>query len=266
MIQKPWPDIFQRIIRYENDQSIEALHQIGFDVSKHRGIRTARGATPLHFAAFLSVPTVLDYLIRMGESPIELDSRKASPLHYAAGIGCLENVKSLLAQPNVEPSAQDKAKKTPLHWACESLNTYNSEIIKCLADEAPESINVQDCDGNTPLHAAIQHVNTDAVHILLAHSPNLELLNLDGKSVIDIAQDMEDYKILSLLMGSKIECLRLSGSGTLLTRKKPSRSLPELFFLGDDNLSREEKIHNLETRQESLDEMLADLELLSEEE
>lgn len=80
--------------------------------------------------------------------------------------------------------ARDKNGKTLLHH-CAERNLIN--IIPFLVDE--KNINVQDNNGNTPLHLAVLQGNLDFIknRFLNYLNVNLELRNKEGKTLLDIA-------------------------------------------------------------------------------
>jgi len=102
-----------------------------------------------------------------------------------------------------------------------AINCTNNEVIQWLLNKI-DNINIQDKNGNTPLHLAskirytvacsfnaIEHVpkpwelpnsdNPDKVKIILLFNPNVHVKNNDGKTPIQLARDYSNYRVEKLL-------------------------------------------------------------------
>ena len=81
--------------------------------------------------------------------------------------------------------------RTPYHLAAihEKMDT-----LALLADYFPEGIQIQDHDGNTPLHYAVRTGNEDAIPFLIQHGANPFTRNKNGETPLDFAKKNENLK------------------------------------------------------------------------
>ena len=99
--------------------------------------------------------------------------------------------------PNGETPDEAKDKMTPLHLAC----TWGQEkIASCLLEHGCQ-VNVQDFEGNTPLHLAILNQHPALIEILL-RQPNIDLKikNLAGQSPFAAALMRKNNQATSLIL------------------------------------------------------------------
>ena len=71
-----------------------------------------------------------------------------------------------------------------LHLAAASNQV---EVISYLVKEAKLSINLQDEDGNTPLHLAVVNGHTEAVNVILGHRPDDSIRNKEEEPALHLA-------------------------------------------------------------------------------
>lgn len=145
-----------------------------------------RGGLPLHKAfmmrseenikLLLPVTTNLE-AVEIAEHPGKGDARGNTLLLTAAdSTGNVEWVKTL-HEKGADITASGLTGKNALHYAARhkdpALATY-------LLEHAPELLNAQDDDGNTPLHIAIQSNHNAVVNALLKSKPDLSITNKAG--------------------------------------------------------------------------------------
>jgi len=115
----------------------------------------------------------------------------AETLSYAAAVGDLGTVKSLLAKGLSVDTRNDNG-GTPLMGA--AVQGKNS-VIKFLVGRGA-SVNLQDASGSTALMNAAEMHHPDTVRLLLKYGADPALRNHDGKTAADIAHDQRDEAVL----------------------------------------------------------------------
>mmetsp|Transcript_20810 Transcript_20810/g.35648 ORF Transcript_20810/g.35648 Transcript_20810/m.35648 type:complete len:187 (+) Transcript_20810:238-798(+) len=106
-----------------------------------------------------------------------------------------------------------KQGSTPLHWACQKGNV---EMIEYLIKHKAK-VNTVDFDGWNALHYCVQGGHLKALKVLVEkYKMNIETLTRKGESVLSIACDEEEVKIIKYLckkganvknmLNEKVEC------------------------------------------------------------
>ena len=117
------------------------------------------------------------------------------PVHNACCVGNLNVLRALyIRNPNLLRSYDGKA-RIPLHYAAE----YNQlEIVKFYIEEAHfTEINIQDIEGNTPMHLACMKGHINIVKYLYSHNAALSF-NYKGKKPQDYAEFFGHKDILHI--------------------------------------------------------------------
>jgi ankyrin repeat protein len=122
---------------FGNSKVVEVLLEHGADPN----IRDKYGATPLHYAAALDYPKIVELLHKK-----DLSDYDATPLQAAAEFNYPE-VAELLLEHGANPNIQDNDGDTPLHLA--ALRDY-CEVVKLLLDHGADPT-IRDNEGRTPL-------------------------------------------------------------------------------------------------------------------
>jgi AAA15 family ATPase/GTPase len=125
--------------------------------------------TPLHLVIIRQFGEETDYfpqveaLINLGADIHKTDTEGATPLHYAARYSTLSILK-LLGEKGAIMTAKDHKGRTPLHYAVEAVSnirgTYidKKDTIRFLCPHKGSS-DIQDNEGQTPLHELISFAN-----------------------------------------------------------------------------------------------------------
>lgn len=115
-------------------------------------------------------------------------SKKSSPLHTACKKGDLEQVRKLIQKENVDPMKPDQTGMFPIHIA---IMENKIDCVKMLLNQFACSPNVVDKNRMTGLHYACLFGYVDIVRLLVVHH-DIDLIsrNLDGKSCIDICENV----------------------------------------------------------------------------
>lgn len=109
--------------------------------------------TPLHYAAFKGNIHVMKLLIANGADMEARNQFGLNVLHIAAQ-GDQPISLFYFKSQGMDIYSKDNRNSTPIHWACFS----NSEIalVYLLAWYETSKLNLQDCDGFTPLHLTVK--------------------------------------------------------------------------------------------------------------
>jgi hypothetical protein len=118
-----------------------------------------------------------------------------SPIHDAAATGDLAGLKQAINKGGGIDSSKDDNRVTPMMLACKGGHL---EIVQYLLG-AGASLYYQDKDGNYPLHYAAMHADPAVVNFLLEWQGNVTLINLEGKTAIDIARELGNEAVVSAL-------------------------------------------------------------------
>lgn len=99
--------------------------------------------------------------------------------------------------PNGEGGEEARDGQTPLHLAC----AWGLElVVQCLMEHGAD-VNIQDADGNCPLHIAIQNQHSVIISLLLAHpNLNLSLKNRQGYSPFAVAMMTKNNKAAQAIL------------------------------------------------------------------
>ena len=161
-------------------------------------VKDMAGRTPLHYAVSNNHCRIVKMLLYHGAKINDITSSKLSPLHIAVS-NRRRNIFELLmkhrAEVNPEENFQDK---TPLFMAVE----YGCvDFVRSLLNRGA-SIEKATLRGTTLLHVAVRLAHTEMVHLVLEYS-TMDLLrtksNLEGKTAMELARDLQNYKIANLI-------------------------------------------------------------------
>ena len=136
---------------------------------------------------------------------MRLNKYGESPLHVAVKRGDIDKVRSLLLD-GVDVNSKDHAGWRPIHEAMRE-GEYALDIISLLVDYGAD-INAKSETGNTALHDATAYMSEEIIKYLVENGANPTILNVDGKSPLDIAK-MPQYErskyTVQLLSSSSFE-------------------------------------------------------------
>jgi ankyrin repeat protein len=122
-----------------------------------------------------------------------------NPLHGAAYSGNLEVVRILIEYDPAYINARDDGQETPLHWASRGHNFKDGSVLRLLLEHGAD-INVQDRDGWTPLHTALEFgALLEVMGLLLGHGADVEAKNNNGKTALQLAADRGRDEVVKLL-------------------------------------------------------------------
>ncbi|KAL0257599.1 Ankyrin repeat domain-containing protein 16 [Diplodia seriata] len=142
--------------------AVETLVSCGADL----GARARRGRTPLHVANGAAIAA----LIQLGADTCARDEAGQVPLHRLAADGLLAGVDAVLAAATSPVDAQNKARQTPLHLACQN---DHHDVAHALL-RAGAYVNAADRDGLRPLHYLARHGRPPLVRLLRDANADVE--------------------------------------------------------------------------------------------
>jgi ankyrin repeat protein len=106
------------------------------------------GETPLHHAASLLSPVILEMMLNAGADVDNLNGYGITPLHSAASAGSVECVKALLGAGSKAIDTPDKKTSwTPMHYAAWS---GHRRVMDALLEAGSLSLHTYDSCGGTP--------------------------------------------------------------------------------------------------------------------
>ncbi|RXM29102.1 Transient receptor potential cation channel subfamily A member 1, partial [Acipenser ruthenus] len=150
-----------------------------------------------------------------------VDSSNSSPLHYAAGGGCIQLIQAIINTTGSEGlNVTDNKRNTPLHLA---VKNKQSESCRTLLELGADP-NILNANLMSPLHMAINLRHNEIVEVLLSHSSvDMNLEGDLGNTPVMLACSIDNHEALNLLareeMGYQIErhinCVDKSGSSPL---------------------------------------------------
>jgi len=144
---------------------------------------------------------VTESLIANGADVNILDTSAGwSPLHFACFGSSIELVELLLKQESVDVLLKEKdTGNTPLHFIAKSFNNIDPAIIKKFIDKGCE-VNVQNVDGETPLHRAASKGNEVMIRTLIKAGGDIDITNNDGETPLNRATRFGHSEAISVLL------------------------------------------------------------------
>ena len=129
-----------------------------------------------------------------GSSTAPADSAVDKEFRDHAMHGSIERMKELSGvNPNSTEAASDR---TAMHKAS---FWGHDHILSYLAEECGAYVNVQDTNGDTPLHDAARFGHVKCVQVLLANDCDVNVLNRDGMTALQVAEKYEQEEVVAML-------------------------------------------------------------------
>ncbi len=174
-------------------KEVENLLKNGVDLNQYDTF----GKTPLIYAIINSNFTLITTLIKYGANVNLPDKGNNFPLHYVFYYKNCDfyNIFKLLLDSGADPNVQNKQGETPLHLAIK----YGCIKIAQILLKYGANPDIQNRDGNTPLHLAVKLENTAAVKILLKNRANPNITNFKGLTPLELAKIIQNREITKLL-------------------------------------------------------------------
>lgn len=188
------------------------IEGLDIDAADYRVKRTA-----LISAAEFNHDAFVRLLMDRGADPNLGDRLGGTALMRATEQGRRSVVEVMLHFLRVDKQCRDLDGRGLLHAACANGNT---DIIGILSQQGLE-INLQDCNGMTPLHEAARCGQSKAAEILLSLKARPELEDVRGRTAYIVAWQYRHREIMNLL-GAR----NASGSANPQSPENPKMKLP----------------------------------------
>ncbi len=188
--------------------------------------------TPLHFAAGDGCDEVLELFLEAGSYPDIKDINGNSGLHYLAmhttphnpdryqnkekyiqrRLSCIE----LLCTYNVNMNARNNMGNTPMHMLLEMPSAVTQPILQQFILRNAE-VNTQNTRMETPLHllatekfiephhSLMHEIKKEILEIMIANNADLELRDINGRSILHAAVLRSDHDITELLLQNGVQ-------------------------------------------------------------
>jgi len=128
---------------------------------------------------------------------------RSNKLHEYVRKEHLRVVKYLLTLELMDLNVQDNDGNTPLHIACENGNIDIAKaLLTALGNLESMDLNIQNNDGNTPLHKACENGNIDVAKALLTAGANQNVENKEKKKPFQVAKP-KDVEALRKLLSNR---------------------------------------------------------------
>ena len=163
---------------------LDVIEKITGDQCYRVSAQDNEGNTPLHIACKIRDPETIYYLVSKFQCDVNISYYKewCVSLHYALSSNLsVETVRTVRNNCTLK-CKQNNVGKTPLHIACEEMQHWvidecqRKALIKTICDQ--NVINIQDDEGNTPLHTVCRNGDLEtATYLISQFQCDLDLLN-----------------------------------------------------------------------------------------
>uniref|UniRef100_A0A8D2LIQ5 Ankyrin repeat domain-containing protein 26 n=1 Tax=Varanus komodoensis TaxID=61221 RepID=A0A8D2LIQ5_VARKO len=134
-----------------------------------------------------------------GSGSYKVRSKELGKLHRAAAEGDIGELRQLLQKHDL--NEQDRADRTPLHFACASGYT---DIVTFLVDNKCE-LNICDKDKRTPLMKAVQCQQEFCVAYLLEHGADPSPMDINNNTALHFAASNSSISIAKHLLEHNVD-------------------------------------------------------------
>lgn len=213
-------------INARNDSGLTALHLIisledadlaAFDTEKNSQTQDRGDHQSGPPAAERNLAAVVKVLLDFGADVNASTPAGRGPLFLAVGRGNASIVGLLLGRGAEPDKFSSEDPPTALHLACD---LGNPDVVQMLLDGGAD-VDPRDVRGATPLFRAVASGNLPVTKLLLQRGASTRILNVDGRSVFDLAE--KDIDMVQLLQADRtIQGPRIKGfKAQYKPRQKP---------------------------------------------
>ncbi|XP_018647368.1 transient receptor potential cation channel subfamily A member, putative [Schistosoma mansoni] len=175
------------------------------------------GNLPIHLAVKEGHLLVVRYLLSVNADPTKPNKNGLLPIHIACEKNYYSILKALLESDNVSVNAEGERGASPLHYCCihdsvelkydikkksVDFNQFNYYLNQQNNDKENNLINLTDCEGETPLHAAVTSGNSDMVKFCLEHNAFILAKQNDDSTPVHYACMKGDLECVQLMFES----------------------------------------------------------------
>jgi ankyrin repeat protein len=201
----------------DNWVSVEALLR----VNANPNIQDEQGYTALHYAAERGHSRTMQMLFgsaRQATNANVQDSRKRTALHIAleklsprqrsswyhtrTRRDRSSNIWHYLLQSGARPDIQDEEGQTPLHWAIlQNRSDIARGLLEASSSDNSVNLDIPDAEGRTPLHVATERAHSDIVYTLLEdYSFKPDSRDRNGRTPLLLAAEGGDGESVRMLL------------------------------------------------------------------
>lgn len=185
---------------------------------------------PLHTAAESGSLECVDSLLRcktLLTYANDRDKQGMSPLHLAASNKHMETCKLLLRKGS-DVASLNSHQRTPLHLAVQAGSLETVRLL--LSPMLPNTLEIKDADGNTPLHIACWLNRLEILRFFLDQGADVTALNNENKTCLDVAIEWDSVEVVKTLVKHERwkEVVCLSSTDQETPMEKLITKLPEV--------------------------------------
>ena len=163
------------------------------------------GKTILYLPIKLYYNDILDKLLEYNKNNIGIniidiqDNDKNTPLHYSIIFNNQYALQKLLLY-NANLLIKNNQGNTILHTCLSNLNLLNIILSSKSIIENPNILNIQNNNGETPLHIACNFELQESIKLLLKHNSNPNVIDKTHLSPIFYAITLNNIEVVTLLL------------------------------------------------------------------
>ncbi|KAI2500194.1 hypothetical protein MHU86_14269 [Fragilaria crotonensis] len=177
--------------------------------------RDKNGRTALHLAcATYQCFELVTELVKNYSDDVEVqDSANMRPLHvavsYAASVNgkadSLRIVQFLVTQAGANVNVKDGKGWTPLHYACQAIRSFGTDLIRLLVEYGAETES-EDNVGRTPLHVATMADNYNLIeHLVEKECTTVDLRDNEGNTSLHVACSAGNFLVARYLLNQRAD-------------------------------------------------------------
>ena len=146
-----------------------------------------KGRTALHLACLKGHLDMVNFLIQRGADVDAVDGDGTTPILYAV-IENYPDIVLMLVENGCNVNVSDEDGNIPLHWA---VDQGDINLVHALFRSKIIDVDFTDekCEKNTALHLAAQNGYEAIAKYLIENAANLDALNEDGKTPLQVATE-----------------------------------------------------------------------------